>query len=192
MSHEIRHFEYKDNIKRDWVQGELDNFVKHEDWQEGCSGLAAPIRWCEQVICDSYDDAEKWIEEHDRGYYDQLAVRFRDTSSAKSKKISELESKLREASIGWRDAETQRYADTVKSSFVGCKKCGSKLAREYLRNTNLCPLCRTDFRSPTTLASIAAKKEKMEHIRQMLADEKKKVGSKNGEVKWLVKIEYHM
>ena len=116
MSHEIRHFEYKDNIKRDWVQGELDNFVKYEDWQEGCSGLSAPIRWNEQTICESRDDAEKWIEEHDRGCYDQLAVRFRDTSTAKSKRISELEAKLREASIGWRDAESEKNYFPFQSS----------------------------------------------------------------------------
>lgn len=65
MSHNIKYFEYKEDVDRRKVQAELDNYVAHEDWQEGCSGLSSPIRWIESCgVLGSYEDALppwKWV-----------------------------------------------------------------------------------------------------------------------------------
>ena len=44
MGHNIKYFEYKEDVDRRKVEAQLDNYVAHEDWQEGCSGLNSPIR----------------------------------------------------------------------------------------------------------------------------------------------------
>lgn len=49
------------------------------------------IRWLDHV-CDTPEEAEEYISSHDKGNYDQSAVKFRDTnsiptSSAKKKSL---------------------------------------------------------------------------------------------------------
>ena len=61
-----------EKVQRDW-----DNYVAHADREEGCGGLGKKIRWLEDHICDSQEEAEEYIKREDRGWYDQLAVRFR-------------------------------------------------------------------------------------------------------------------
>lgn len=78
MAHNIKYFEYKEDVDRKKVQANLDNYVAHEDWEEGCSGLDSPIRWIENCgVFDSYDEALEYIKSHDKGWYDSLAVRYK-------------------------------------------------------------------------------------------------------------------
>ena len=74
-----------------------------------------------------------------------------------------------------------------KSEYIGCPKCGSKLFREYLK-AEFCPLCRTDLRSQTTLEALANFDKRREKVQDQLEAEKEK---QNGEVRWLIKYEYH-
>lgn len=79
MAHNIKHLTYKEDVDRKKVQANLDNYVAHEDWEEGCSGLNSPIRWIENCgVLNSYDEALAYINSHDKGWYDSLAVRFKD------------------------------------------------------------------------------------------------------------------
>lgn len=190
MSHNIRYFEYDVSTDKKTIQSRLDNFVAHEDWQEGASGLPYPIRWQDDIIVNSYEDAEKWISDHDRGWYDQIAVKYLDTSRVSSKKIDDLKAKRSEVLKKLSAVEHVLYATTVKSAFIGCKKCGSKLASEYLRSNN-CPLCRQDFRSQTTLSSIAAMHEKVNKLDAAIKEAQIAAGKTSANIKWLVKIEYH-
>lgn len=80
MGHNIHHSTYPENINKKLVQAEWDEYAAHEDWQEGCTGLARDIRWIDHV-CDTLEEAETYIREHDSGWYDQLAVKFKDTDS---------------------------------------------------------------------------------------------------------------
>lgn len=80
MSHEVRYGIYDENVDKGYVQSYWDEYVSHEDWQEGCTGLHKKIRWIDH-ICDTDEEATAYIEQHDSGWYDQLAVKFRDTSS---------------------------------------------------------------------------------------------------------------
>ena len=187
--HNIEYFTYDENVKRDWVQKELDHYAAMEDWQEGCSGLGRPIRWLESVgICADYDEAEKCIQDHDRKWYDQLAVRYYEPARGfTNKKLEELRMKER-AALDAYHAKDCVWAKGLKAKYIGCKKCGSRIKREYIR-TNRCPVCNADLRPETTLNAVKAAelrwKKAQAAANTYLHDHAKKT------VKWLVKIEYH-
>lgn len=194
MSHNIRYAEYPENVNRKKVQADWDNYVRHEDWQEGANGLPGQIRWIENEILGSEEEARAYINEHDNGWYDQIAVRFKEVKTVKSKKYEELSEKLMELRKDYNRRNSIYYATTVKSEFVGCKSCGSKLASKYIQSTNKCPLCKSDLRSPTTLSSLERLSERIKEVEKLLREEKQKLNKKsenNTTIKWLVKIEYH-
>lgn len=187
--HNIEYYEYDENIKRDWVQAKLDDYVAHEDWQEGCTGLGKPIRWLEHVgICADREEAESVIEDHDRKWYDQLAVRFyQPQRTFKDAKMQEYERKTIAAFDAYR-AEDDVWAHGIKAEFVGCKKCGSKLKRLYIK-TNRCPVCGTDLRPESTLKAVQSAKSRW--IKAQAAENKYRSDHAKKTVRWLVKIEYH-
>ena len=188
MSHNIEHFTYPEKVDKNKVQKELDHYAAMEDWQEGCTGLYRKIRWIDGRVYGSYEEAEEVIKKLDRGDYDQLAVKYDEYHKPKDDKSTELANKLLAAGDEYRKRDFAVYPRSVTSAFIGCKKCGSKLAREYLR-TNSCPVCRTDMRPEYILKSIQAAKNKMERVQKEVSDYAKRKGTK--EIMWLVKIEYH-
>lgn len=191
MGHNIRMTTYPEDVDKKAVQAEWDEYASHEDWQEGCSGLAQPIRW-ESPICESYEEAEKYIEAHDRGWYDQLAVRYRDVDrSVKHTKTYEVKAE-RAGRLRARYNEVQyaiHYAG-VKSKFISCRSCESKIASTYIRSNN-CPVCGKDLRPESALAIIANAKKAAEKAEKEFAEEVAKEKKKSSVIRWLVKIEYH-
>lgn len=187
--HNIEYFDYPENIKRDYVFSELSNYVAHEDWQEGCTGLYRPIRWLEGTVCEDYEAAKKFLERNDRRDYDNLAVRFKWYKySGGSKAVTELEKRIR----AQRDAIEKLNKDISiqnrTSSFIGCPKCGSSLARTLLHGEN-CPLCREDLRSKTNLTRLSNARQKLADIEKKRDEQIRK--ENKPEIRWLVKIEYH-
>lgn len=188
MSHNIELFDYSEKVNRKAVQKELDHYAAMEDWQEGCQGLYRDIRWIESPVYANYDEASKAIDKLDRGDYDQLAVKYHYYHPPRDDKTEELKRKVLAAGDEYRKRDSAVYPRTVTSAMISCKKCGSKLAREYLR-TNFCPVCRTDMRPEYIMKSIQAAKNKMLRAEKEVSDYYTKKGKK--EVRWLVKIEYH-
>ena len=188
--HNTQHYTYDENIHRDYVQRELDHYAAMEDYQEGCSGLPHKIRWLENLgICADYDEAEKVIEKNDSGDYDQLAVRYYEPVRAKPTKAQqELQERVNKAYNRWLKLDQVIYPQTVTSEFMGCKNCGSRLARKHLYR-NYCPVCRADLRTPAKQQAIKEAKEKWKQadlvLKEYINAHSEKV------VKWLVKIEYH-
>lgn len=190
MSHNIEYGVYKENVNKKKVQTDWDNFVCVADREEGASGLPGAIRWNDGVTpLDSKSDAERWIDEHDGGWYDQIAVRFYDVDHVKSGKVDVIRKKLSEANDKFRARNSILVKDVRTSEFIGCTTCGSKLKRTYLK-TNQCPLCRADLRSATELKAINGLLKKSDTLQKQLKDEIAKQ-RKKAEIKWLVKIEYH-
>ena len=68
MSHNIKMSVYPENVNRTKVQSEWDNYVRMEDWQEGASGLPGKIRWIENTVLNSKEDAEEFINKNDNGW----------------------------------------------------------------------------------------------------------------------------
>ena len=191
MAHNIKYFTYKEDINRKRVQAELDNYVAHEDWQEGCSGLNSPIRWIENCgVLNSYDEALVYIKNHDKGWYDSLAVRYREVGANKTASLKKAEEKADVAKKKWLDLDNKVHYADVKSDFIGCRHCGSKISRKYL-DDNCCPVCDGDMRPQSTLDTIKRYQENVHKANVLLLEEQKKNLAKNSKTMWLVKIEYH-
>lgn len=188
MSHNIDYFIYPEHIDRKKVQAELDDYVAHIDWQEGCQGLFTPIRWINGKVFADRNEAEKYINRIDNHNYDQIAVQFYDHECKPDDKYKELQAKADEAYKEFTRREHILYAQTVTSTFIGCKKCGSRLVRTYLKS-NLCPVCQTDMRPDHMKKSVEAARSKWNRARDTSVDYLKKKAKKR--VMWLVKIEYH-
>lgn len=191
MSHNINYCSYPENCNRRQLQADCDEVAIHEDWQEGCSGVS-PIRWLDNVgVCEDRDSAQAYIDKVDKGWYDCLAVRYKSPKGElKSKTLDTLEARQTEAYKKYTSLENKLHFEGVKSSSVGCKNCGSKIATGYLKG-NYCPVCRTDMRPQSTLDRIKSLKESYNSIRDKVTAERKKLTEKNYVVKWLVKYEYH-
>lgn len=194
MGHNIEHRTYSENIDHKKVQKELDEYVRQACYQEGSSGLPYPIRWLNPIV-ESIDAAYEYIDSVDKGWYDQIAVRYYDyKKTAPTKKETELLGKISTAHEKYYKLKNNIHYKGIKSAYVACKKCGSKLATKYIC-TNSCPMCNAELRPATTLAQIEKLEENLVILNQQLKKEtsrRNEKNKKNATIKWLVKIEYHM
>ena len=193
--HNIEYFTYKENVDKKKVISYLNDYVARQDRQEGCSGLYRDIRWLD-VECDTYEEAIKYIENHDRGDYDNLAVKYKNYANVEIKPAKACESlkiKIAELTEKKRAYETQHGVHNFKSSYIGCSRCGSKINREYLKG-NRCPVCGEDLRGKTTLDTLKRYDERIKEATEALKEEQlknKKKHEKKAKTEWIVKIEYH-
>ena len=189
--HNIEYYTYPENCTKKKVESELNTYVTQQTYQEGGHGLDRPIRWLNVGPLPDYDAAVAAIKSYDRGWYDQLAVRYRELpANVSNKKIEELKNKIAETYKTLSSLDREVAVKNFKAQLVTCKKCGSKLNKDYL-NSNFCPLCRTDMRSDTTQKRIAALRQKHQELQEVLRKEQAALAAKKGKVMWLVKIEYH-
>lgn len=186
--HNIEHHTYPEKVNKKQVQKEMDHIAAMEDWQEGCTGLNKDIRWLEGTIYPNLQAAEDAIHKLDRGWYDQLAVKYYEPVSFTDAKRQQLEGKRNEALDEYHRRDTKVYPKTLSSAFIGCKKCGSRLAVQYLPS-NFCPVCKNDLRPDYMLKSIQAAEQKLKTANIRLSEYIDKHSKK--QVYWLVKIEYH-
>ena len=193
MGHNIRHAVYPEDVNKKAVEAEWNERVRHICWEEGSGGLDRPIRWLDH-ICKDQDEAEEYIKSHDRGWYDQLAVRFREYPKVEPSKTLENLRKRRAAESEKYSAYAKAHSvSSFKAEFIGCPCCGSKLKRELLRSEG-CPLCRAELRSKTTIETLGRYSKNMCELDKLIGVEERKLKEmmvKKTTVKWLVKIEYH-
>ena len=184
--HNIEHYNYPITANKNEILAELSTMVEHETWREGGAGIRA-IRW-NDFVCQNYEEAEKWIESHDKGFYDQLAVKYWSPMPFRNEKTKELSQKIDEANKEYYAKNAELYPKTRTSEFIGCGMCKSKLATKHVKS-NFCPVCGKDLRPETNLKRIAAAKTKLENARKKYNEYIDKHAKK--ELRWLVKIEYH-
>ena len=192
MSHNKEYRTYTERKSEKAITDEINAYVKKATWREcgGGGGLYGRIRFIDKVMPD-YDSAYEYISQNDRGDYDNLAVKYKEMPHGKStKKLDELKEKLKVAYNDYEALNNHVAAKDFKSEFVGCKHCGSKINREYIRS-NACPVCRGDMRSDTTQKRLENMRAKVNRLRNDIKDEEKKLAEKHGQVCWLVKFEYH-
>lgn len=191
--HNIEYGIYKENVNKKNVQQYWDEYAAHEDWQEGCSGLSQDIRWIDH-ICEDRDAAYGYIEAHDKGWYDQLAVKFKEYPPIKeTKSLAIIKTRLEETTKKYNTLEATIHYVNTKAALITCKCCGSKIAKAYIKS-NYCPVCKGDLRPATTLETLKKYKEKISKLTKELKEEEKKLQKKmekHAAIKWLVKIEYH-
>ena len=170
------------------IQQEWDNVAAMEDYEEGCTGLDSAIQWKDGMTpFANEEDAEKYIEELSaKSWYLQIAVPFYHYGD--NEKLKELTTKLDEAKADLDKAKKTYYSvDTVKSKYIACKHCGSKLAVSYIKS-NKCPLCGEDLRPQSVQDRFKRLMAKVKKLEETVVTKKKK-GAK---IYWLVKIEYHV
>lgn len=188
--HNICYYTYEEKCNKNKVYAELNEMVEHEDWQEG--GSLESIRWLENApLCENYDKAKEYIESHDKGWYDCLAVRFKSPKGdKKTAKEETLEKSVVEKHKKWQSLANAFHFANVKSATTTCSKCNSRLNISYLRG-NYCPLCNTDLRPSSTIERIDSLKVSFDKANKELKDYRNEQTSKNFKIEWLVKIEYH-
>lgn len=194
MGHVVNYGVYEENVDKGRVQEEWDMVVRYEDYQEGASGLPNPIRWLDKVFF-SREEAENYIENNDSGWYDQIAVKFKEVSDFKPSKTYEKLMERRVAAIQKvTEIDDDFYFKEFKSKMLGCRHCESKINLRYLKG-NYCPVCKKDMRPSVFLQKIEKAKENAKKAEENLKTERKKLENKqleNAKTKWLVKVEYHV
>jgi len=142
------------------------------------------------ILCESYEDAVEKINALDRGWYDDHAVQFKDKSQLKpTKQMETLIAKILKCKA---DRETYLSNHSVrmhKSEMIGCKNCGSKIARNYLR-TETCPVCGKDLRAEYIIERLKKYNNDIEQMNNKFKELQKKQTGKCP-IKWLVKVEVH-
>lgn len=198
MGHNIHYDTCADNEKAQKAcEAYWNEYAAKVDRQEGCSGLSKPIRWLKHAPFDTEDAAREFIEESDNAWYDQLAVRFLQYPNLnKSKTYDVLKERADRLRIRYEELRTKIHYEGVKSSFITCRTCQSKLASSYFgkRIRNTCPVCSADLRPESALAIIDTAKKNADKAKKDLITEERKLQEKQKKqvvVKWLVKIEYH-
>lgn len=73
--HEIRYITFGARATPKGIQKECDKIAKLDgEYHHVCD----PLRFFPDVVCQSYQDAVEWIGTKDNGWYDCLAVKFRE------------------------------------------------------------------------------------------------------------------
>lgn len=192
--HNINYFVYADNTDKGKIQKELDSHVRQVCWEEGAGGLYGQIRFINH-LCDNENEAHKYINEHDKGYYDQLAVRFKrpKPDAVIPKSYAEAEKRYFDAVSDYDTYKQKNIFAGRKSKTVGCEKCGSSLSVEYMsrRMGACCPLCNNDLHSASWKETLETKRQKMTKLEKAYLIQKQVYIDRNTEIMWLVKIEYH-
>ena len=199
MGHSIQFYEVEVS-KGKKGQDEIERLANYEAEEYGDyrSPLGSAIRWID-ITYDSYEEAESAIlNTHDKGWYDQLAVKFKSYEpKEKTKAIITQEErlvKLKEDLKSYFDKNALKYK---KTQYVGCKNCGSKINKEYISEAhhywNKCNVCNHSLASETSLNTIENKREKIKELEKRIEEMISKNNQKGkATLKWLVKTEYHV
>ena len=191
--HNINYIEVKYGTDKSEVLADIQEEVMHEDWHEGGYYPANQLKWHADTIYDSYEEAKVAIRRMDNGCHDDHAVLFYHYPKGEdTAKIIKWWDRI-DGICKRRDAYIEKHRiSNQKAKFIGCKSCGSKVAKEYINYQEFCPVCRESLRSETIQAKIDDYDMQISEIRKQIDEERKRLSMKNKpEVRWLVKYEYH-
>lgn len=114
------------------------------------------LRWFEDYLklCgkDVYDD----------GFY-ALTLNGLVAPEKLPKAVEELLVRKQKELDKYTEYKEKHMPNQVKAQFIGCKGCGSKMAKEYVNGTS-CPLCGAELRSKTTLDTLERYKKNAEEL----------------------------
>lgn len=189
MSHSIS-FIIVDN-KKDIMAVAKDYAYWNVDEQENPSrSYHGNMHIHDDIICDSYEQAKEKINLLDRGWYDDHAVKFKDKSKSKpTKQMQDLIARTLKCKADKEKYLADHSVRMHRSEMIGCKNCGSKIARNYLRSEK-CPVCGKDLRADYILERLKKYDEGIKQLSDRYEELKRK---QKGDfpIKWLVKVEVH-
>lgn len=131
MSHSINYAVYDRSVSRKAVLAEIQEEVTHESWREGGWYPDSQLKWHDDRVFETEEDAQRFLERYE-GKYDDHAVLFRNTDRIALKKSAEetkLEERLNRLKAELSAIEGGAAISNRKSAFIGCPSCGSKLER---------------------------------------------------------------
>ena len=166
------------------VRDEYPNESRTESGWASMADTAATIRFDTAHHFDTVEAAKEWLYESDDGYFNGRAVLAAVPTN--EKKVDAAKKALADAEKHEQEIKDSLSVKNRTSKFLGCEKCGSKIAREYLKGDK-CPVCGNDLRPASTLDRIAAVHKKVVAARRKLEEAK---NCKKKEV-WVVFTDYH-
>lgn len=199
--HEMKTRTFPYNYSKEKILKEMSDLYKRcDEYHHGISR----IDWDESKVFSSEEEAYNWLLVNRFGDYEQIAVPYTEIVSLEEqikgkprlestyKKILDMNEKAEKAAQEYHELNNAFHFRDTKSELIGCKNCGSKLARKYLEG-NKCPVCGHDLRPQSLLDRIAVKKAKVREYRKKSSDLMKEFKKKlKSEKYWIVKIEYHV
>ena len=186
MSHAIMREIYPATWTLKKITDDVINFVQTHGDRYGTDRLRVPT----ERVFDNIDEANAYIDNADKGWYDGIAVKFLDyTGVSATKKITEYEDKITDILQKKKEYIKAHSVHQQKAAYIGCPDCGSKLNKDKLRGEH-CPLCGQDLRAESTLERINSFDVRVNELNAKIAEERKKQKAK-ATVKYLVKYEYH-
>lgn len=191
MGYVPEYFYFEENDSKENMLWRINNFLYSvSDGFRRLDSLNG-IHWYSKHICEDEEDAIDYLDEKEGNGRDDSAVRYKVLKSGTkfSKKYLELKNKFKDAELQYRTANQHIYARGLKSQYITCKICGSKMNKDYIKS-NFCPFCNTDMRPETVRNKIAGYATKVKRIEYALKEEEKKIIDKNCAYMWLVKIWY--
>jgi rubrerythrin len=193
--HETYFLEYEvdwseKKIKKD-IKNRMDEMCLLENGIEGnCS--VGNIRFLDHIF-DNEEDAQKYMERHERNWMDDMAVKYKtlDNSNflSEDKTYQKLKDRYKRLSSRYNELEKNIHYLGVKSEYVTCRSCGSKLNTSFIRKIgNTCPICGADLRPQSTLQQIQNSKKNSEKAKKDMIEREKYLAKRHGKIMWLVKI----
>ena len=189
MGHAINYFTVD---KESDIMKVAENYARHNtDMEENPSGsYHGNMTVHKYDVCESYEDAEDYIERHDRGFYDDHAVRFKDKSGLKpTKQMENIKAKADKMTKERAEYYEAHSIKNRKSEFAGCKNCGSKISIKHLRGDR-CPVCGTDLRAEYIIERLKKYNKDITSLDDQYVELHKKQSGKCP-IRWLVKVEVH-
>ena len=140
-------------------------------------GCSLPFKVRDSEVFESFDAAEEFSDkiftQWNRNYH--LVVPFKDTSEVNgTRKIQDLQRRIKETEEKKVAYCEEHKVSNLKAAYIGCQKCGSKINKEYLKNSNRCPVCGQDLRSETTKKTLDSYDKKVKELRKQMEEEKSK------------------
>lgn len=142
-------------------------------------------------ICKDYLDAVEAINRMAGGRdYADFAVRFYDVGAVKkTKKLESLEKRHSEMVRKHVEYEAEHSVMMQKAVQIGCKTCGSKITKSYLKSES-CPICGKDLRADCILKRLDKFYEDEKTLKALCRAEEQKSLSK-APIKWCYKVEVY-
>lgn len=193
MGHAIYHDSFSVKKSRNEIYSILDQrAIEEGDYH---SGLNANIRWYNRCF-PTIEEAEKFLESNDKGWYDQLAVKYKYQEDFKpSKALEQLYTRQIKIRGTYNSVFSVSHFRNHKSKLITCKSCTSKIATPFLESTNYCPVCRKDMRPDSVKQRLERLKAKINELDKEIADKEHEERLKQidkAEEYWLVKTEFHV
>lgn len=171
MGHQISI--YTGRTKNEAYQNMIDDLFENCETIE--NDIVIPkIKWVDTPPHLSYETVKNLLVNYSRT---NEAVGGIYLESIETKKEQQLRNRIKELKTKYAELDGSQYysPDTIKSQFITCKSCGSKLSVKYLSNldhtigyydSNHCPICHADLRPKTFRERLARLKDNIEKDEQ--------------------------